>query len=397
MQKSTQKKLFRAILFIMQILPIASGKGGVGKSLLSANLAIALGQAGKKVVLADLDLGASNLHLAIGQNVRNNSIGTYLTDKTSFQNIVEPTEYENVSFIAGDSQIPGLTALKSVQKTKLIRNFHSLDTDFLILDLGAGTHQIILDMFLQSPQGILVTAPTVTATLDGYLFLKNAVFRLMNTTFKRGSNGWQFLEQLKKSSESMKSLYIPKLVEALKKVDPANTELFISRMNQFRPRLVMNMIDDPKDADRAMRIRNSCKQYLGMDLEYLGLMYRDQLQDKALSSRLPVVIYKPNSVLSQAIFRIAEKIISAEPRQFDSAFINAIDTAATFNQAEEDANDDYNLKLSGIDDIISGGQLSTGELIEMIKSQQFEINHLKSENILLKSKIVKAAQMGYKI
>ncbi len=381
----------------MQILPIASGKGGVGKSLLSANLAIALGQAGKKVVLADLDLGASNLHLAIGQNVRNNSIGTYLTDKTSFQNIVEPTEYENVSFIAGDSQIPGLTALKSVQKTKLIRNFHSLDTDFLILDLGAGTHQIILDMFLQSPQGILVTAPTVTATLDGYLFLKNAVFRLMNTTFKRGSNGWQFLEQLKKSSESMKSLYIPKLVEALKKVDPANTELFISRMNQFRPRLVRNMIDDPKDADRAMRIRNSCKQYLGMDLEYLGLMYRDQLQDKALSSRLPVVIYKPISVLSQAIFRIAEKIISAEPRQFDSAFINAIDTAATFNQAEEDANDDYNLKLSGIDDIISGGQLSTGELIEMIKSQQFEINHLKSENILLKSKIVKAAQMGYKI
>lgn len=381
----------------MQLLPIASGKGGVGKSLLSANLAIALGQAGKKVVLADLDLGASNLHLAIGHNVRNNSIGTYLTDKTSFQSIVEPTEYENVSFIAGDSQIPGLTSLKSVQKTKLIRNFHSLDTDFLILDLGAGTHQIILDMFLQSPQGILVTAPTVTATLDGYLFLKNSVFRLMSTTFKRGSNGWQFLEQLKKSSESMKSLYIPKLVEALKKVDPANTELFISRMNQFRPRLVMNMIDDPKDADRAMRIRNSCKQYLGMDLEYLGLMYRDQLQDKALSSRLPVVIYKPNSVLSQAIFRIAEKIISAEPRQFDSAFINAIDTAATFNQAEEDANDDYNLKLSGIDDIISSGQLSTGELIEMIKAQQFELNHLKSENLLLKSKIVKAAQMGYKI
>ena len=126
-------------------------------------------------------------------------------------------------------------------------------------------------------------------------------------------------------------------------------------------------------------------------------MYRDQLQDKALSSRLPVVIYKPNSVLSQAIFRIAEKIISAEPRQFDSAFINAIDTAATFNQAEEDANEDYNLKLSGIDDIISSGQLSTGELIEMIKAQQFELNHLKSENLLLKSKIVKAAQMGYKI
>ena len=381
----------------MQILPIASGKGGVGKSLLSANLAIALGQAGKKVVLADLDLGASNLHLALGHNVKNNSIGTYLTDKSSFQSIIEPTEYDNVSFIAGDSQIPGLTTLKAAQKTKLLRNFHSIDADFLILDLGAGTHQIILDMFLQSPQGILVTAPTVTATLDGYLFLKNSVFRLLNTTYKRGSAGHQYLEQLKTNSDAMKSIYIPKLVDQLSVVDPVNTGLFKTRMNQFKPRLVMNMIDDPKDADRAQRIRNSCSQYLGMDLEYLGLMYRDQLQDKALSSRLPVIIYKPNCVLSQAIYRIAEKVIAAEPRYFDDDFTNTIDSATSFMQAEEDANDDYNLKLSGLNDLIGSGQLSTYELIDMIKTQAYEIGQLRKENNLLKSKIVKAAQQGFRL
>ena len=381
----------------MQILPIASGKGGVGKSLLSANLAIALGQAGKKVVLADLDLGASNLHLALGHNVKNNSIGTYLTDKSSFQSIIEATEYENVSFIAGDSQIPGLTTLKAAQKTKLLRNFHSIDADFLILDLGAGTHQIILDMFLQSPQGILVTAPTVTATLDGYLFLKNCVFRLLNTTFKRGTAGHAYLEQLKQNSDAMKSIYIPKLVDNLFAVDPVNTALFKSRMNQFKPRLVMNMIDDPKDADRAQRIRNSCSQYLGMDLEYLGLMYRDQLQDKALSSRLPVIIYKPNCLLSQAIYRIAEKVLAAEPRKFDDEFTKAIDSAASFMQAEEDANEDYNLKLSGLNDLIGSGQLSTGELIVMIKTQAYEIGQLRKENNLLKSKIVKAASQGFRL
>ena len=53
----------------MQIIPIASGKGGVGKSLLSANLAIALGQAGKNVLIADLDLGASNRYFFIGEFV----------------------------------------------------------------------------------------------------------------------------------------------------------------------------------------------------------------------------------------------------------------------------------------------------------------------------------------
>ncbi len=381
----------------MQILPIASGKGGVGKSLLSANLAIALGQAGKKVVLADLDLGASNLHLALGHNVKNNSIGSYLTDKSSFQSIIEATEYENVSFIAGDSQIPGLTTLKAAQKTKLLRNFHSIDADFLILDLGAGTHQIILDMFLQSPQGILVTAPTVTATLDGYLFLKNSVFRLLNTTFKRGTAGHAYLEQLRQNSDAMKSIYIPKLVDNLFAVDPVNTALFKTRMNQFKPRLVMNMIDDPKDADRAQRIRNSCSQYLGMDLEYLGLMYRDQLQDKALSSRLPVIIYKPNCLLSQAIYRIAEKVLAAEPRKFDDEFTKAIDSAASFMQAEEDANEDYNLKLSGLNDLIGSGQLSTGELIDMIKTQAYEIGQLRKENNLLKSKIVKAASQGFRL
>lgn len=381
----------------MQILPIASGKGGVGKSLLSANLAIALGQAGKKVVLADLDLGASNLHLALGHNVKNNSIGTYLTDKSSFQSIIEATEYDNVSFIAGDSQIPGLTTLKAAQKTKLLRNFHSIDADFLILDLGAGTHQIILDMFLQSPQGILVTAPTVTATLDGYLFLKNSVFRLLNTTYKRGTAGHNYLEQLKQNSDAMKSIYIPKLVDNLFAVDPVNTALFKTRMNQFKPRLVMNMIDDPKDADRAQRIRNSCRQYLGMDLEYLGLMYRDQLQDKALSSRLPVIIYKPNCLLSQAIYRIAEKVLVAEPRHFDAEFTNAIDSAASFLQAEEDANDDYNLKISGLNDLIGSGQLSTGELIDMIKTQAYEIGQLRKENNLLKSKIIKAAEQGFRL
>ncbi len=381
----------------MQILPIASGKGGVGKSLLSANLAIALGQAGKKVVLCDLDLGASNLHLAIGQNVKNKSIGTYLTDKTEFKDIIEPTEYENVSFIAGDSQIPGLTSLKAAQKTKLLRNFRSIDADFLILDLGAGTHQIILDMFLQSPQGILVTAPTVTATLDGYLFLKNCVFRLMYTTYKRGTEGNKLLEQVRMNSQKMKSLYIPQIAQSLEQVDPENTKLFKARMSQFCPRLVLNMIDDPKDAASATRIRNSCKQYLGLEIDYLGLMYRDQLQDKALSSRLPVTIYKPHCVLSQAIYRIAEKIIAAEPRSFDKDFSSSIDTAGSFDKVNDEAAEDYALKMSGLDDLVGSGQLSTGELIEMIKTQNYEITQLKKENILLKSKIVKAAQQGFKI
>ena len=380
-----------------QIIPVASGKGGVGKSLLSANLAIALGQQGKKVVLVDLDLGASNLHLVIGQKPGAASLGSWFTEKSDFKDIIQQTDYQNVSFIAGDSQIPDLTSLKHVQKVRLIRNLKNIDTDYIILDLGAGTHQFILDMFLLSPQGIVVSAPAVTATLNGYLFLKNATFRLLYTTFKRGTPGRAYLDNLKKDSATMQKLYIPNLIQFLANCDPANTQIFISRMQQFRPRLVMNMIEDPKDADRAQRIKSSCNQYLGLEIEYLGLMYRDMLQDKALASQLPVVVYKPQSVLGQAIYRIADKIISTVPHQFDAEFNPDSFSNDNFQLAEEDATEDYNLKLSGIDDLVSSGSLSIGELAEMIKTQQYEINQLRKENNLLKSKLVKASEQGFRI
>ena len=380
-----------------QIIPVASGKGGVGKSLLSANLAIALGQQGKRVVLVDLDLGASNLHLVIGQHPGAASLGSWFTEKSQFKDIIQPTDYQNVSFIAGDSQIPDLTSLKHAQKIKLIRNLKNIDTDYLILDLGAGTHQFILDMFLLSPQGIIVSAPAVTATLNGYLFLKNAVFRLLYTTYKKNTPGRELLDNLKKNSTSMQKLYIPQLVQALGRVDPDTTQLFVSRMQQFRPRLVMNMIENPADASKAQRIKTSCNQYLGLEIDFLGIMYRDMLQDKALASQLPLVVYKPQSVLGQAIYRISDKVIEAVPRTFDADFNPETFNTDTFISAEEEANSDYDFKLSGIDDLVAGGELTIGELAEMIKTQQYELIQLKKENQLLKSKLIKAAAMGFKV
>ncbi|HAC32106.1 MAG TPA: ATP-binding protein [Treponema sp.] len=380
----------------MQIIPIASGKGGVGKSLLSANLAITLGQAGKKVVLADLDLGASNLHLVIGQSSPKKGIGTFLTGESSFEEIIQPTEYENVSFIAGDSEIPGLSSLKIFQKNNLIKKFQSLDCDYLIIDLGAGTHLTILDLFLLSPQGIVVTAPTVTATLNGYLFLKNAVFRLMASSFKKNSPAAQYMKKLKGDSASLQRLYIPKMIEAIREIDPESAKVFSDRMSQFHPRLVMNMIDEPKDADKALKIRRSCQQYLGLDVESLGVMYRDSLQDKALSSRLPVIIYKPNAVISQAIYRIAEKVLQSETLQFEGTFED-IDTDASYELATEEANDDFSQKMSYVEDLVGTGALSMGELAETIKTQAYEITQLRNENLLLKSKLVKAAQQGFKL
>lgn len=381
----------------MQIIPIASGKGGVGKSLLSANLAIALGQTGKKVLLADLDIGASNLHLVLGQMGVKKGIGTYLTGQSDFESIIVETDYENVSFIAGDSEIPGLTSLKPSQKNELINNFTSQEYDYLILDLGAGTHLTILDMFLLSPQGIVVTAPTVTATLNGYLFLKNVVFRMMHNTFKKDTPAYNYLEKLRKDSSTLQRMYIPKLIEELEKLDPESTDLFKKRMNEFRPRLVMNMIDDPKDADKAQKIRRSCQQYLGLDLEHLGVIFRDTMQDKALSSRLPVVVYKPQSIIGQAIYRVAEKIIQSETLKFDDDYDITKIADTSFEIAAEEANEDFGQKMSFIEELAGTGALTAAELADTLRQQQDDIDRLKKENNLLRKKLLDAAAQGFKV
>ncbi len=378
----------------MRILPIASGKGGVGKSLVAANLSVALAQAGKRVVLADLDLGASNLHLIIGHRAPRMGIGTFLNDSRSdFDQVVSDTDIPNLRFIPGDAEIPGSANLKPAQKNALARRLLGLDADVLVLDLGAGTHQSILDFFLLSGQGIVVTAPTVTATLNAYLFLKNAVFRLMYSSFAKGSAAFDYLEKLRKDGASLQKLYVPKLMEAVAAIDPTSWKKLKDRLSLFHPRLIMNMIEDPKDAEKAQKIRRSCVEYLDLQLEHLGVIYRDSLQDMALSARLPIVLYKPQSILSQAVYRIADKVLQSEE---DALPLEGRSIEESFQEASLEAEVDFESKLGYVEELLHCGALSQGDLIETVKSQQFEISQLRKENLFLKSKLAKALSQGFK-
>ncbi|WP_020611243.1 P-loop NTPase [Sediminispirochaeta bajacaliforniensis] len=380
----------------MRILPIASGKGGVGKSLVAANLSIALAQSGKKVVLADLDLGASNLHLILGVRAVKQGIGTFLTNaEIEFEEVILPTDYPNLRFIPGDAEIPGMANLKSSQKAKLIRKLRTIEADYIIIDLGAGTSYNTLDFFLSSSRGIIVTAPTLTATLNAYLFLKNSVFRLMNGAFRKSSPAGKYIENLQREGTPLQRVYIPRLLERIMEEDPESYKNFARSMANFHPMLVLNMLEDPEDGKKAARIRRSCKQYLDVDMEHLGVLYFDHLQEIALGSRIPIVAYKPQSVLSQGIYRIADKLIQKQDE--GESPLDLMSLEESYQVAEMEAEIDFEAKVQDMENLLHSGALTRGDLIDTIRSQQYEISTLKKENQLLKSKLLKAAENGFQI
>ncbi|MDR1839569.1 MAG: AAA family ATPase [Treponema sp.] len=382
----------------MRIIPIASGKGGVGKSLVAANLGIAFAQAGQRVIMADLDLGASNLHLVLGHHSPKMGIGTYLSNtKSNFTDVIADTDVRGLRFIPGDNEIPGTANLSIMQRKSLVKQLLALkeDTDILILDLGAGTHQTILDFFLLSNQGIVVSAPAVTAILNAYVFLKNTVFRLMFNSCEKGSPTRAYMEKIRKDGAGgHNKLYIPKILPEIKHIDPASYEKFIQRLETLRPRLIMNMVDEPKNADVAMKIRRSCEEYLDLKIEHMGIIYRDVVQDTALASRLPITLYKPQSLLSQAIYRIADKILQSPVDNYSPDDKQIEDS---FQEAEMEAEIDFDSKLGYVEDLLHSGAMSHSDLIETVKSQQFEISKLKKENNFIKLKLTHAMQQGFKV
>jgi flagellar biosynthesis protein FlhG len=382
----------------MHILPIASGKGGVGKSLFAANLAIALGQAGKQVILVDLDLGGSNLHLILGLRNLRNGIGTFLTDhKANLEDIILQTEYKNVRFIPGDSEIPGMANLSAQQKKKLLTKLGGLDADYLILDLGAGTSLNTIDSFLLSNWGTIVTTPTPTALVNAYLFLKNSVFRILSASIVKNSPAAAFLDDLHHNAQGMQKVYIQDLLRKIQDLHEPSYQQVSKALTRFKPRLIMNMLEDPKDADKAWKIRRSCQQYLNIEIEHLGVMYRDDLQDTALQAGLPIISYKPRAVLSQAIYRIADKIIQAELEDNPDERPDLDMLDQSFETAELEAEVDFQSKMEYVEDLLQTGALSTGDLLETIKNQQLEIGALRKENMFIKSKLIKAAQQGFKL
>ena len=157
---------------------VAGGKGGVGKSVLAANLAVAVARRGLRCLLIDADLGGGNQHTLFGIEAPRTTLDAFLQgDEKELSSVATPTRFHGLSLVYRASDALGAANPKHSQKQKFIRHLRKADADVVILDLGAGTSFNTLDLFLTARVQLVVTTPELTAIQNAYGFIKCAQAR----------------------------------------------------------------------------------------------------------------------------------------------------------------------------------------------------------------------------
>lgn len=295
---------------MINILPIASGKGGVGKSNTAVNLAIILAKKGKKVVLADFDFGGANLHTLLGLKNNHAGLGNFIYKQTSdFSELLQETQIENLRFIAGDCLYPGTANVDNLTKQKIIRRLNDLDADYLILDLGAGTTYNTLDFYLLTCNSILVTTPELTSILNAYSFLKAAAFRFFMRQFKARSAERKFIDEYLRESESGTEASFLDMVTKTAEKFGESTGNPISELKKYRPQVILNQGETTEDLEMAKRLRSLVHKKLGISMDFVGFVPKDERISYAVATRTPMTISNPESDYVQALEKSVERIL----------------------------------------------------------------------------------------
>ena len=187
------------------IYSIGCGKGGSGKSFIAVSLGILLANQGKKVVLIDLDLGASNLHTLMGQKIPERGLDGFIDKQTSkLEHLALSTSIPNLYLISSTRCSLEIANLYYAQKVKLINAIKSLTFDYVLLDLGPGTHFNTLDFFLIAPEGLFISTPEPTSIENTFIFIKSIYLRKLKQALREASMWHIYRDEIAKLEKMVK-------------------------------------------------------------------------------------------------------------------------------------------------------------------------------------------------
>lgn len=240
----------------IKVIAISSGKGGVGKTNITVNLALSMMKLGCKVAVLDADLGLANIDVVLGLRPKYN-LSHVVRGEKGLEEIIVSTK-SGLRIIPASSGVAEMTQLSPMQYSALISAFSYLTTniDTLIIDTGAGISDNVCCFNRAAQQSIVVVCNEPASITDAYALIKT-----MNKDY--GLQRFHVLSSMAKSSQDAKSLFL--------------------------------------------KLANTAHQFLDVQLNYLGMVPFDEDIKKAVQKQRAVVEAYPRSKATEAFKNIAKK------------------------------------------------------------------------------------------
>ena len=248
-----------------RIITVTSGKGGVGKTNVAVNMALAYARTGKKVLVMDADLGLANVNVMLRMTPRYNLYHVIRKQKT-MQEIIAETDY-GISIVAGASGFSKIANLTEEERQYFIQELETLsNADIIIIDTSAGVSSNVLDFIAAADDAVIITTPEPTAITDAY-----GIIKIIATEY-----------------------------------DDLNLGL----------KLVVNRVKSAVEAKKvADRMTTIAGQFLNLKVDYLGFIYDDPVVSQAVLKQKPFLSIDPRSKASQCIQHIVSKLEKSESRR----------------------------------------------------------------------------------
>lgn len=285
------------------IVSVASGKGGVGKSMVVSNLGLLLARKGKRVILVDLDIGGANLHVLFGMFHPPSTLTDFFTNtQKNLNETAHPIAHSSLlKLIPGTGETLITANLQHARKRRLIRHVQKLEADIILVDVGAGTSYHALDFFLLADYYLTVATPDPTSVLDLYRFIKLAAIRKVLTAFLARDPVAEVL--LEKDFHSVSAV-----LEAVGQTSESGLAIAQQALEGFQPALILNRMTT-KSRINTLHLQHLLKQYVGMDLSVLGTIPEDVHVQQSIVKYLPVVELAPSSPAAMAFEQLTENVL----------------------------------------------------------------------------------------
>ena len=248
-----------------RVIAVSSGKGGVGKTNMSINIAIAYAQLGKKVLVMDADLGLANVNVAMGIIPKYN-LYHLIKQKKQMKDIIINTDF-GIQIVAGASGFSKIANLSEEEREHFIEEISSMDAvDIIIIDTSAGVSSNVLDFIAAADDAIIVTTPEPTAITDAYGIIKIIATEIDNMNL--------------------------------------GIKLIVNR--------VKSVTEGKKVSERVINIAS---QFLNLKVDYLGYVYDDPQVSQAILKQKPFMIVDPDSKASICVKHIVSRLEKVEYKE----------------------------------------------------------------------------------